>query len=181
MTHTQNICQRSSWPAKPPASKQHSHQMHARRCQNTRTQGGSIKKSTVCETGRPRILVGQHHSTTALAPQHQHHSTSKDHSHTTVSNHRKHSSSSPCSWADHQGWIHLTKPKPIAKANQHGYISKTRGSKEQAKHQGGAGQARKGAKHKEVQGKPPGRSRASTRINWSSLSKNITNITTSHS
>jgi hypothetical protein len=64
-----------------PASKQHSHQVHAGRCQNTRTQGGSIKKSTVCETGRPRTLVDQHHqhsnpsiAATTPAPQHQHRS-----------------------------------------------------------------------------------------------------------
>jgi hypothetical protein len=113
--------------------------------------------------------------------QHQHNSTSTDHSHTTVSNHSQHSQSSPSSWAEHQGWIHSIKSKPIAKASKHGYLSKIRSSKEQTKHQGGAGQARRGAKHKEVQGKPPGRSRASTRGNWSSSSKSITNITISHS
>jgi hypothetical protein len=39
---------------------------------------------------------------------------------------------------------------------QNGYLIKIRSSKEQAKHQGGAGQAGWGAKHKEVQGKPLG-------------------------
>jgi hypothetical protein len=37
---------------------------------------------------------------------------------------------------------------------QHGHLINIRSSKEQAKHLGGAGQARWGAKHKEVQGKP---------------------------
>jgi hypothetical protein len=39
---------------------------------------------------------------------------------------------------------------------QHGHLIKIRSSKEQAKHLGGAGQARWGAKHKEVHGKPLG-------------------------
>jgi hypothetical protein len=53
---------------------------------------------------------------------------------------------SPCSWAEHQGGIITTKPKPAAKASNHGHLNKIKSTKKQAKHQGGAGQARRGAR-----------------------------------
>jgi hypothetical protein len=77
---------------------------------------------------RPAPPPAQHH--------HQHsNTTSTDHTH-----------------GCEQGGIITTKPKLAAKASNHGHLNKIKCSKKQAKHQGGAGQARRGAKHQEGAG-----------------------------
>jgi hypothetical protein len=90
-------------------------------------------------------LVDQQH--------HQHSNTAIKVSHTTDNTHHCEQSqlaaltqfTTLMSWAS--GGIITTKPKPATKASKHGHLNKIKCSKKQAKHQGGAGKARRGAKH----------------------------------
>jgi hypothetical protein len=59
------------------------------------------------------------------------------------------------SWAS--GEIHHNHTTPKSQISKHGHLNKAKSNQKQAKHQGGAGQARRSKPStKLVQGKPPG-------------------------